>query len=119
MSQTMTLSEPLLGLARRNSSRRGRQVDRRSPSRCARVACNGFGDLLLAFGMVLLAPVAVLLLAGAFVLACWRMQWLDGSDPADRAIAKSNPVTASVPTIETAKPRFLPVPQVQSAHLWN
>jgi len=119
MSQTMTLSEPLLGLVRRNSDGRRRHVDRRSPSRCARVACNGFGDLILAFGMVLLAPFAVLLLAGAFVLACWRMQWLDSDDRKVSATAQPEPVRSQIPAIETSKPRFLPEPQDQSAHLWN
>ena len=72
--------------------------------------------MLLAFGMVLLAPVAVLLLAGAFVMACWRMQWLDGDDRKARDATESH---TSAPTIETSKARFLTEPQVQSAHLWN
>jgi hypothetical protein len=119
MSQTMTLSEPLLGLAGRKKGVYAPRVGHRSPSRAARIACNGFGDLLLAASMVLLAPLAVVLLAGAFVLACWRMQWLETDDQKDRVAALPEPARVPVPVIETTPTRFLLESRVQSAHLWN
>ena len=111
MSQTMTLSEPLFGLVRYDVGVY-RPARRREPSRYARVARNGFWDIGLAVAMVLLAPLAVVVLGGAFAMACWRMQWLDGE-------VRSEPVRPPSPAIETAEDRFLPMDEVQSIHLWN
>jgi hypothetical protein len=69
--------------------------------------------------MVLLAPLAVVLLAGAFALACWRMQWLDGEVRKDGAAPVLESERGCAPAVESAKLRFLLEPQAQSAHLWN
>jgi hypothetical protein len=119
MSQTMTLSEQPPSLVGHDAGAHARQIDRRSPSRCARVACNGFGDLFLAVGMVLLAPLVALLLAGAFALACWRMQWLDADEPKGSPAPTPDAARRSVPTVEGSEPRFRLNVHVQSSHLWN